>query len=122
MNVKEVINNLRRQYPNKNIICNPPINPTEILCETDPVIDHPDYSVAIAVVDRTFPHKHARTTETYEVIIGKLTLIINRKIITLNSGEKMTIHPNQIHEAHGKETWVKVTSNPGWEIKDHLLV
>lgn len=122
MDLKNVLQSLSQQYPKKKIILNSKNNPTEILCEIEPTADHPNYSVAIAVIDKTHPHKHMKTTETYEVIKGQLTLKVDGKIIILNSGEKITINPNQSHQAQGEETWVRVTSKPGWTKSDHLFM
>lgn len=122
MDLKNILQSLSQQYPKKKIILNSKNNPTEILCEVEPTTDHPNYSVAIAVINKTHPHKHIKTTETYEVIKGDLNLNIDGKIIILKSGEKITIKPNQVHEAQGKEAWVRVTSKPGWIKEDHLFI
>jgi len=122
MDLKNVLQNLSQKYPKKKIILNSKNFPTEILCEIEPTADHPNYSVAIAVIDKTHPHKHLKTTEIYEVIKGELTLNVDGKITVIKSGEKITIKPNQIHQAQGKEAWIRVTSKPGWVREDHLLV
>lgn len=122
MDLKNVLQSLSQQYPKKKIILNSKNNPTEILCEIEPTAEHPNYSVAIAVIDKTLPHKHQKTTETYEVITGILILNIDGKITILNTGEKIIINPNQVHQTEGKETWVKVTSKPGWIKEDHLFM
>jgi len=122
MDLKNILQSLSQQYPKKKIILNSKNFPTEILCEVEPTVDHPSYSVAIAVIDKTHPHKHIKTTETYEVIKGDLTLNIDGKTTVLKSGEKISIKPNQTHHAQGKETWVKVTSRPGWTKSDHLFL
>jgi len=44
MNVKKIIKELQKKYPNKTIILDPPENPTEIICEIEPTTDHPDRS------------------------------------------------------------------------------
>ncbi|OIP82520.1 hypothetical protein AUK04_04475 [Candidatus Roizmanbacteria bacterium CG2_30_33_16] len=122
MDLKNILQSLSKQYPNRKIIINSKNFPTEILCEVEPTASHPNYSVAIAVIDKTHPHKHIKTTETYEVIRGILTLNIDGNITVLNTGEKITIKPNQVHEAEGKETWVRVISKPGWTKVDHLFI
>lgn len=122
MNKQEVIRQLKNEYPGKKIILNDKNNPTEIICEIDPSSVHPDYSVAIAVVDRIKPHYHKKTTEIYGVIKGSLTLFVDNQETVLNTGESLTIKPLSIHHANGKETWIKASSSPGWTIQDHLTM
>lgn len=120
MNINSVIDELRKKYPGKKIILNDKQNLTEILCEVDPTALHPQYSIAVSVLDKTTPHYHSKTTETYEVIKGELDLKVGEITHHLNQGESFTILPNEIHTAHGNETWVKVTSKPGWMPQDYL--
>lgn len=122
MRINEVIDELRSKYPGKSIILNDKHNLTEILCEIDPTSRHPDHSVAIAVIDNTFPHYHNRTTEIYEVQKGELTLTVNGKVYTLGQGQSFTVQPGETHAAKGSETWVQVTSRPGWRSDDHLKI
>lgn len=63
MNVKKVIGELQRKYPGKPILKNIEQNPTEILCEIEPTENHPDYSVTIAVIDKSILHYHKKITE-----------------------------------------------------------
>jgi mannose-6-phosphate isomerase-like protein (cupin superfamily) len=120
MNSDQIILELQAQYPNQAIIKNNEDNPTEILCEIEPTSDHPDYSIAIAVIDKIVPHFHQITEETYEVIQGVLTLTVNDQNHTLYPGDAYTIKPGEHHQARGNETWIKVTSHPGWTTNDHL--
>ena len=64
MDSKKVIDELKRKYPGKKIIKNGEDNPSEILCEVDPSTNHPEYSLAVAVIDKSLPHSHKKTTET----------------------------------------------------------
>ena len=41
MNTKNVVNQLKSQYPGKPIIKNSKVEPTEILCEIEPTKEHP---------------------------------------------------------------------------------
>ncbi len=122
MNTPQMLEDLKSEYPGKAIILNPPVNPTEILCEVEPTQEHPDYSVAIAIIDSSKPHYHQVTTETYELIKGNLTLNVDGISHVLKSGDTFTIKPGMKHYATGNQTWVKVTSNPGWTIFDHILI
>jgi len=121
MDSKKVIFEIKKLYPGKTIVKIPENNPTEIICEIEPTKNHSNYSVAIAVINKSKSHKHIKSTETYEVIKGELNLFVENKKIILKKGEEYSVIPNKVHWAEGKETWVKVTSTPGWTIKDHLL-
>jgi len=121
MNVRKVTEELKRKYPGNGIIMNDKDNPTEILCEVDPSSDHPDYSLAVAVIDKSQPHAHKRSKETYKVIRGNLVLCIDGKKYKLNEDEEMIIEPGKTHWAEGNETWVECYSEPGWTFEDHIL-
>jgi len=121
LGINRVISKLKDKYPGKKIIKNPPDNPTEIICEIEPTSDHPEKSLAVAVVGRSPLHYHKHTTEIYEAIRGKLTLYKNGKKHKLNKGDKITIKPGEVHYVEGKETWFKTYSSPGWTFKDHIL-
>ncbi len=121
MKIVEVIEELKKTYPGKSIILNDKQNLTEILCEVDSATKHPEYSVAILVIDKTAPHYHNEITETYEVLRGELQLTIDGKAVTLKQGETKTILPGQVHSATGNEVWIKATSKPGWKSSDHIV-
>ncbi len=114
MNLEKVIDELSRKYPGKKIIKNKEEEPTEIICEIEP-------GFAVAVVDKSEPHFHKKTTETYEVIKGELTVFRNGRAYKLKGDDKLIIEPGEIHYAVGDETWVKVYSEPGWDPEDHIL-
>lgn len=122
MQVKRVLYALNGMLPGKKILLLPEKNPKEIICEVEPTENHPEYSVAIAIIDTSAPHVHYNSTERYEVIRGTITLYINDVPHLLKEGQKIKVKPGQIHYAVGDETWVKVTSTPGWIPKDHMLV
>lgn len=121
MNTDKILKKLKRKYPGKNIIFNPRDNPTEIVCEIDPTSEHPEKSLAMAVVGKSLPHYHKKTTEIYEVIKGKLTVYKNGKKFLLKEKDKMTIELNVTHYVEGDETWFLTYSKPGWTLKDHIL-
>lgn len=122
MNVQKVIEELKRKYPGKNIVVNDPDNPTEIICEVEPASVNPEKSVAIAVLDGKVKHSHGMLTQVYEVLKGSLKITKGGKTHFLNSGQKIEIGPEEFHLAKGKETWVKVTSTPAWDPKEHTEV
>ncbi|MFA6501866.1 MAG: cupin domain-containing protein [Parachlamydiales bacterium] len=121
MNIQRIIDDLKIKYPSRNIIKNDESNSTEILCEIDPSKDHPDYSNAVAIIDKSKPHVHRKTTETYKIIKGKLILHIGDQSKELNEGDTYTIEPGNVHWAEGNETWVECYSEPGWTFEDHIL-
>mgnify|MGYP001590140962 CR=1 FL=1 len=121
MNISRILQELKMRYPGKNIVQNDSASPTEIICEIDPTTDHPNYSVAVAIIDKSKLHYHRKLTETYAVLEGEL--IVKKDGIShhLKKGESFVISPGEVHEAKGNATWVKVTSRPGWSIEDHYL-
>lgn len=122
MTAKEIISYFQGQYPGKNVVKLPPGKPTEIICELEPSSEHLEYSVAIAAISSSKPHYHKKAIEFYEVMRGKLTLMVDNEPIELNVGDTYTVKPQQIHHARGDFTLVKVTSRPGWTLGDHILV
>jgi quercetin dioxygenase-like cupin family protein len=122
MDVQKVVDELKVKYPGKNIILNPPDSPTEIICEIEPGSLNPYKSVAIAVIDTTIKHFHRLSTEEYEVIKGELVVTKEGKTYFMGPGEKITLNPEEYHMAKGKETWVKVTSEPAWTSEDQIPV
>lgn len=120
MNVQKVVEELTKKYPGKNIILNPPENPTEIVCEIEPASENPNRSVAIAILDTNIKHFHRRAKETYEVIKGTLELTKGGRTYLLSPGEKLVVEPGEYHLAKGCETWVKVTSVPAWTPDDQI--
>ncbi|PIQ71464.1 hypothetical protein COZ40_00320 [Candidatus Roizmanbacteria bacterium CG_4_10_14_3_um_filter_39_13] len=122
MNITSVIEELKKKYPKKRILLNNRQNCTEILCEIDPTSLHPNHSIALAIIDKTITHYHTLSEETYKVVKGVLSLSVDGKKLVLNEGQTFVIKPGLIHEATGNETWVQITSKPGWKQKDHHIV
>ena len=121
MNQLKIVKELEQQYPGKRIFKNNELSPSEILCEIEPTNDHPDYSVAIAVIDHSIPHFHKYIKEIYEIIKGNLELHVEDQIIKLKPGDTYTIKPRTTHFALGHETWVRTTAHPGWTQSDHHI-
>lgn len=122
MNSQKIIKELHDKYPGKRIILNPPDNPTEIICEIEPTEEHPEKDVALAIVDRSEPHYHKKSTEIYEIIKGTLTVYKDGKKYVVQKGDKLTIEPNVVHYVEGDEVWLLAYSTPGWTLEDHILV
>jgi quercetin dioxygenase-like cupin family protein len=121
MNIPGVIEELKKKYPGKKILLNNRQNCTEILCEVEPTSVHPSWSEAISIIDKTDNHVHSQSKETYKVIKGVLSLVIDGRQFVLNEGQSLTIEPGQVHQATGNETWIKVSSKPGWKKSDHKV-
>ena len=111
---------LNLQYPGKNIVINK--SNSEIICEVEPSSEHKDYSLAIAVIDKSQLHYHKVSTEIYTVLKGNLTVTKDGKDFPLSVGETLVIKPLEKHCAKGNETWVEVKSTPGWTPLDHYLI
>ncbi len=122
MNVTKTIGELKKTYPGKKIILDPPDNPSEIICEIDSTTSHPGKSVAVAIVGRSKPHYHKKSTEIYEAVKGTLTVFKNGKKYLLKEKEKITIEPNVVHYVEGNEAWFLTYSTPGWTFEDHIVV
>jgi quercetin dioxygenase-like cupin family protein len=121
MNIQKIVDELKLEYPRKNIVINTPENPTEIVCEIESKDQNPEKSVAIAVLGNSIKHFHRMGKETYEVIKGNLEINKAGKTYYLSPGEKIVIEPGEYHTAKGSETWVRVTSEPAWSFDDHLF-
>ena len=122
MDAQKVIEEIKKKYPGKTIILDPQDNPSEIICEIDPTIDHPEKSIALAVVGRSKPHYHKKSTEIYEVIKGELTVYKSGKKYVLKEGKKLKIEPDEVHNVEGEEAWFLTYSEPGWRLDDQIVV
>lgn len=117
MNKAHIIKELKRLYPARPIVCIPEDKPTEIVCE---VSEYFDQGVAVAIIDRSKPHLHRKTTEVYLVERGCLTIHFEKRKALLRVGDVLVIPPGIVHWAEGKEAWVKVISAPKWSANDHF--
>lgn len=117
MNKERVVNELRDRYPGANLFFDNEDNPSEIVAEIDP-----ENGVALAVIDRSTPHHHEETIETYKVEKGSLDLFVDGKRHELNEGDIFTIEPGSVHYAVGKEAVVWCVSVPPWSPDDHILL
>lgn len=114
MDAKVVIHELKILHPGKRIFVNDEAIPTEILCELESAELNPDRSVYLAVIDTRVVHQHRQSKETFDVLRGNLILSIDGREYTVIPGKRHTILPGQVHYTEGHDTWVRVTSTPGW--------
>ncbi|HKC14918.1 MAG TPA: cupin domain-containing protein [Patescibacteria group bacterium] len=123
MDKERVLAKFRSEHLGRTIVQNPSQGrPTEIICEVEPTIDHPDYSVHLAVIDISSSHLHRRSRETYEVLEGSLMLSVEGKPHDLKKGNAFVVEPNSVHFAKGNETLVRIKSEPGWTKEDQVEV
>ena len=79
---------------------------------------------AIAVIERSEPHFHSKTTEIYKVFRGTLHVACGGRGYLLRPGDSLTIEPGSIHfaRAAGAPAWVDVLSEPPWTAEDYLVL
>jgi|SRR5581483_1722206 len=121
MNVAEVMAQLQREFPGKEIICIPPDKPTEMVVESRRAPDGSE-STAVAMIWSSLPHVHHQMTERYKVGLGSLTVYIDGRADDLYEGQEVVIKPGQVHWAEGEGTRVLVVATPAWTADDHILV
>jgi len=122
MNVQKVIEQIKKEYPGEAIILDPEDSPAEIIVEIEPTDDHPSHSLALAVVGKSRPHYHNKSTEIYEAVKGTLTVYTDGKPHILKPGDKITVRPGVTHSDEGDEAWFLTHSSPGWLFEDHIVV
>jgi mannose-6-phosphate isomerase-like protein (cupin superfamily) len=92
------------------------------VCEVEPVSEHPEYDRAVEVIISSRPHKHLKMTQWYTILQGTLELHRDKKVETLNTGDKTTILPGEVHWAESDGAcWVEILSKPGWTAADHIV-
>lgn len=124
MDKERVTRELQARYPDKDIFLLPLEDPKEIICEVEPSKDHPDFSKAVAVIERSEPHVHHKSWERYEVMEGKVVLYMGHQRRVLHKSQSVVIWPGTNHWAesvNSEEAWVMVDSSPGWTTEDHIL-
>jgi len=119
--LRVVIEELKKKHPKSNIVFNKNKDGviSEIICE---IIQSPDFSKAVAVINKSLLHYHKTLTETYLVTKGILNVEVENKEFTVKVGESVTFYPYQKHRTSGNATWIEVYSQPGWRLQDHILV
>jgi quercetin dioxygenase-like cupin family protein len=79
---------------------------------------------AVAVIERSQPHFHAKMTEVYRVLRGTLYVAYGDQGHVLREGEAITIKPGPIHYARAADepAWIEVESTPPWSADDHFVL
>lgn len=124
LDLEKVQKKLRFKYPDANIQAYPSMEePTEVVCEVEPTGNNPERSVAVAVIGQSMAHHHEKSTETYEVLSGHLVLHLGETATKrLFAGQSHVIKPGTVHWAESSDAaWVRVTSEPGWTVEDHII-
>lgn len=116
----KVVDALRAEFPEKNIVLLPEDDPKEVVVE---IWDDDHESYAIAIIDRSEPHFHRESFEMYEVEQGTLLVHVDGEEHRLEPGDTLYIKPGQVHWAEGDATRVVIHSfiRP-WSQDDHILV
>jgi mannose-6-phosphate isomerase-like protein (cupin superfamily) len=106
---------LLHEYPGANIKVTE--DRAEIVAEIEP-------KRAMAVIEKSLPHFHARTTEVYRVLRGALYVACGGRGHVLSPGQSLTIAPGDIHFARGAggPAWIEVLSEPACTPEDHLVL
>lgn len=105
-------------------------NKVEVLGETIYEIvtaeDNAGFGLAVAEIEKSQPHYHLKTRETYTLISGVLRVHIGEHMKVLeHAGESAQIPKGVTHWAEqvGKEIpRVSILAIPAWTPKDHHLV
>ncbi len=124
MDTRKILRELKQKYPDKRVLKNKDKNGkiSEIICEVEPTSMHPEYSIAIAIIDHSPLHLHKSTKETYRILKGSLRVFKGFKEYKLKNEDKIVIKPGEIHSSIGSETWIEAYSEPGWVLNDHILL
>lgn len=122
MNVEKIVSELKSLYPNKDILQIPSQDPKEIIVEVEPTSINPNYSLAVAVIEESYPHVHHRSFETYRVLRGEVHLFLGPVRKVLHEGDIQVIEPGTVHWAIADSAMVECASEPGWIPEDHILV
>ena len=119
MNHEMILQNLRKEFSGRKIICLPEDGPLEIIVELEA---DEQQSTAIAIIDRSIEHVHHVMIERYIVETGVLRVHVDDETCTLYPGDKIDIYPGQAHWAEGVATRVRIIATPPWTPGDHHLV
>lgn len=120
MNIEKIVVELEKAYPlishpERNIMVIDEKGAREVICEFEK-------GKAMAVILKSLPHYHKKTTETYTVLKGYLRVYKNSRSFFIAPRETIVIPPDVPHYAVGNETWVLVLSDPPWRQEDHFLI
>ncbi len=79
---------------------------------------------AVAVIERSVPHFHSKTTEWYRGLKGVLHVACGGKGHVLRPGDSVTIEPGMIHfaRAMGEPAWIEVLCEPDWTLEDYCTL
>jgi len=111
---------LQRWYKNKVEI------PGETIYEIVTAQDNAGFGLAVAEIEKSQPHYHLKTHETYTLISGILNVHIGESVVRLIvPGKSVEIPMDVIHWAEkiGEERpRISVLTVPAWVPEDHHLI
>ncbi|KPJ85641.1 hypothetical protein AMJ57_02420 [Parcubacteria bacterium SG8_24] len=116
---RKVIEDLRREFPDKKVVLLPEDDPQEVIVE---VWKDFEESCAVVIIDRSEPHLHHVSWERYGVEAGILTVHVDGETHVVRPGERFYIRPGQVHWAEGDAVRMVVHTWPPWKEEDHILV
>ena len=116
---------LHVEFPDKNIVCLPDDDdPQEVIVELERAEDD-SYSVAIALIQESLPHRNPGLVEAYLVEEGQLVIYIDEDMEILEQGGGLTFDADHVHWAialSSEPARVRVTSRPAWKPEHNVLV
>jgi mannose-6-phosphate isomerase-like protein (cupin superfamily) len=101
------------------------VNPAEIVYEVTTWENALPFGIAIADIQRSEPHFHKVTAETYTVVQGNLEVSLNGEEHVLHPSDVIKIPPNVIHSARslsGTPARIAVTTIPEFSHEDYYVV
>jgi len=113
--ISELRRALQRQYPGARI---------KVAADNAEIVAEINGKRAVAVIERSVPHFHSRTTEWYRCLKGVLYVACGGKGHVLCAGESLTIEPGTVHfaRAAGEPAWIEVITEPAWTTEDNLVL
>jgi len=100
--------------------------PAETVYELTTARDGLPFGIAIADIERSQPHVHRVTTETYTVVQGSIELALDDERIALRVGDVALIRPGVVHSARsigeGHAARITVTTIPEFSPDDYFPV
>lgn len=118
------------RYPGRPVIRLPEENPEEVIIEIMQSSDK-KFGIAVALILKTRPHKHLKTSEFYKILGGKVDIFLGdpqtKTAFTIDENDPgrqfIFLPPPAAHSAVAEElAEVLVISCPAWDPNDHILL
>jgi GrpB-like predicted nucleotidyltransferase (UPF0157 family) len=122
MDVERIARQLRDAFPHGTLLRPTDANANELIYELEPGAEHPEYSKAVAVIERIPGHFSRRSTLRFTVLRGTLKLFPHGELRVLNVGDTCEIEPYVFFWAEADEACVEVFGTPAWTVQDRRFV